>query len=241
MQVGTTAAANSHRYQENWGKTKRFLPKVSYQKIPNLPPKKWTKRCGDIYWSDLQQDSRSLFGSNPSKVYHRCVKLSRWITAGLAVALNSRIGPWIFVDFWTSNIRSGFIQKKAHWKVEDHGWEDGKIHPRSYPDHPEASEIQTKKDRGFLQKTRLWQVYCLFPSQARKDSPAQSSGRFTKTGGSVTTLIEFWKLRTPLGFMILLKQPLLGGGFKYFFFEPLPGETIRFDESFQMGWNHQPD
>ena len=101
--------------------------------------------------------------------------------------------------------------------MEDHGWEDGKIHPRSYPDHPEASEIQTKKDRGFLQKTRLWQVYCLFPSQARKDSPAQSSGRFTKTGGSVTTLIEFWKLRTPLGFMILLKQPLLGGGFKYFF------------------------
>ena len=107
------------------------------------------------------------------------------------------------------------------------------IQPKTIRIHPEASEIQTKKDRGFLQKTRLWQVYCLFPSQARKDSPAQSSGRFTKTGGSVTTLIEFWKLRTPLGFMILLKQPLLGGGFKYFLFEPLPGETIQFDDFFK--------
>ena len=34
---------------------------------------------------------------------------------------------------------------------------------------------------------------------------------------------------------------LLGGGFKYFLFSPLPGEMIQFDEHiFQMGWfNHQ--
>ena len=114
--------------------TEGFLPKETWDPPKN---KKWTNQMRRyIYWSDLCmiQDAP---GSNlcPSKVYHRCVKLSRWITAGLAVALNSRIGPWIFVDFWTSNIRSGFIQKKAHWKVEDHGSEDGKIHPtKNYPD-----------------------------------------------------------------------------------------------------------
>ncbi len=34
---------------------------------------------------------------------------------------------------------------------------------------------------------------------------------------------------------------MLGAGFKYFFFSPLPGEMIQFDEHiFQMGWfNHQ--
>ena len=34
---------------------------------------------------------------------------------------------------------------------------------------------------------------------------------------------------------------LLGGGFKYFLFSPLPGEMIQFDycNIFQMGWNHQ--
>ena len=31
----------------------------------------------------------------------------------------------------------------------------------------------------------------------------------------------------------------LGGGFKYFWFSPLPGEMIQFDQNFQMGWNHQ--
>ena len=33
---------------------------------------------------------------------------------------------------------------------------------------------------------------------------------------------------------------ILGGGFKYFLFSPIPGETIQVDEHiFQMGWNHQ--
>ena len=35
-------------------------------------------------------------------------------------------------------------------------------------------------------------------------------------------------------------QPILGGGFKYLLFSPLPGEMIQIDEHiFQMGWNHQ--
>ena len=35
---------------------------------------------------------------------------------------------------------------------------------------------------------------------------------------------------------------LLGGGFKYFSFSPLPEEIIKFDyNTFQMDWNHQLD
>ena len=43
------------------------------------------------------------------------------------------------------------------------------------------------------------------------------------------------------GYILLLNQLELGGGFKYFLFSPLPGEMIQFDEHiFQMGWfNHQ--
>ena len=39
------------------------------------------------------------------------------------------------------------------------------------------------------------------------------------------------------------KCSLLGGGFTYFSFSPLPGEVIQFDDHiFQRGWfNHQPD
>ena len=42
-------------------------------------------------------------------------------------------------------------------------------------------------------------------------------------------------------FMIFsLEKDILGGGFKYFLFSPLPGEMIQFDEHiFQRGWfNH---
>ena len=45
------------------------------------------------------------------------------------------------------------------------------------------------------------------------------------------------KTRTPEG----EEWNLLGGGFKDFLFSTLPGEMIRFDLYFQLGWNHQLD
>ena len=47
--------------------------------------------------------------------------------------------------------------------------------------------------------------------------------------------ILFWIHRFPF------QNKKLGGGFKYFYFYPLLGEMIQFDEHiFQMGWfNHQ--
>ena len=44
-----------------------------------------------------------------------------------------------------------------------------------------------------------------------------------------------------IGFTKQKLHKLLGGGFKYLLFSPVPGEMIESDSCFQMGWNHQVD
>ncbi len=73
-----------------------------------------------------------------------------------------------------------------------------------------------RDDSGVLTDIKLAEFWVVLP--ASRDQGMEVTG---------TSLQRYWDL---------------GGGFKYVFFLPLPGEMIQFDEHiFQTGWNHQVD